>query len=178
MRYRRVFVQGGMYFFTIVTYERRKLFEREDNIELLKNAMEYVRQRHPFITIAQVILPDHMHAIWELPENDSDYPMRWYLIKSHFSRNYGRLSGELPSIRINKGEKTVWQRRYWEHFIRNESDLDNHIDYIHYNPVHHGLVKTPSEWGHSTFFQYVQEGRYSEDWTMELNDNDWKTVRE
>ncbi|MGA9397656.1 MAG: transposase, partial [Anaerolineaceae bacterium] len=174
----RVFVEGGIYFFTLVTYKRRTLLGLESNIDLLKNAMEYVRKRHPFNTIAQVVLPDHLHAIWELPEGDSDYPTRWYLIKSHFSRNFNKQSGILTSLRMSKGERTVWQRRYWEHFIRNESDLDNHIDYIHYNPVHHQLVKTPSEWGHSTFFQHVQEGRYSEDWAMELNDNDWKTVRE
>jgi len=178
MRYRRIFVQGGTYFFTVVTYQRAKLFNITTNVDLLISAIEYVHKRHPFNTIAQVILPDHLHVIWELPEGDSNYPTRWYLIKSHFSRNFNKQSGILTSLRMSKGERTVWQRRYWEHTIQDDDDLDKHIDYIHFNPVHHGLVKSPGEWGLSTFQRFVQENRYAPDWTMDLGKDNWKTVRE
>jgi putative transposase len=178
MRYRRIFVKGGTYFFTLVTYQRIKLFSDPANIVLYNQSLAYVQRRYPFNIIAQVILPDHIHTLWELPEGDLDYPIRWYLIKSHFSRKFSKISNQPKSIRTGKGELTVWQRRYWEHTIRDDKDLDNHIDYIHFNPVHHGLVKTPAEWGCSTFDRFVQEGRYDPDWTMVPNDDIWKTAWE
>jgi putative transposase len=178
MRYRRIYVKGGTYFFTVVTYQRVKLFTNQINMELLNDAFDYVHNRHPFNIIAQVILPDHIHTIWELPEGDSDYPTRWYLCKSYFSRNFNRLSSKPASFRASKGERTVWQRRYWEHTIKNDKDLDNHIDYIHFNPVHHGLVEMPAEWIYSSFDRFVQEGRYDADWTIELDEDNLKTAGE
>lgn len=179
MRYRRIFVKGGTYFFTVVTYGREKLFLDASNIELFNKSVDYVCKRHPFTLVAQVILPDHIHAIWELPEDDADYPTRWYLIKSDFTRNYTREYGRHHmKMRESKGERKVWQRRYWEHAIEDDEDLDNHIDYIHFNPVHHGLIWRPADWEYSTFQHYVQEGRYDPDWTMEVDEQVWKTVGE
>jgi putative transposase len=178
MRYRRIFVKGGTYFFTLVTYQRVNLFSDPENIVLYNQALEYVQRRHPFTSIAQIILPEHIHAIWELPEDDSNYPLRWYLIKSHFSRNFNKLTNQSSTFRPSKSERTIWQRRYWEHTIRDDNDLDNHIDYIHFNPVHHGLVKMPADWEFSTFKHFMQEGRYDPDWTMIPNDNIWKTAWE
>ena len=178
MRYRRIFVKGGTYFFTLVTYQRVKLFSDPVNIALYNQALEYVHHRHPFTIIAQVILPDHIHSLWELPEGDSNYPTRWYLIKSHFSRDFNRSSDQPSALRSKKGERVVWQRRYWEHTITNEKDFENHIDYIHFNPVHHGLVNIPGDWEYSTFKMYVQDGRYNPDWTMIPNDDIWKTAWE
>jgi putative transposase len=123
-----------------------------------------VQERHPFTVIAYVILPDHLHMIWELPENDSDFPTRWRLIKSYVSRKIFNRPRVENQSRISKGEQGIWQRRYWEHTCRNQHDLDNHIGYIHYNPVKHGYVKTPYQWKRSSFAQYVEEGLYPVDW--------------
>jgi putative transposase len=177
MRYRRIYIKGGTYSFTVVTYQRMNLFSEPANIESLSKSIEHVQKDHPFAIVAQVILPDHLHAIWELPEGDSNYPMRWYLIKSNFTRRYTREHGRGASqLQGGKGERKVWQRRYWEHTIRDDQDLDNHIDYIHFNPVHHGLVKIPGDWEYSTFKMHVQEGRYDPDWTMVPDVNIWKTA--
>jgi putative transposase len=165
MQYRRVLVPGGTHFFTVVTYQRRPLLESPESVENLRSAFRKIITTHPFTIVASVILPDHMHFIWSLPEGDKDYPTRWRLIKSHFTRNFSshsRVSGN--SSRIRKGEQDVWQRRYWEHLIRDENDLARHIEYIHYNPVKHGLAQSPAEWPYSSFSKYVKEGHYSEDW--------------
>ncbi len=179
MRYRRIFLPGGIYFFTLVTYLRRPIFTDQNAIHLFDKIIESVQVSHPFIILAHVILPEHIHMIWELPEGDQDYPMRWRLIKSRFSHLYHDHSELIvPVSRKNKQERTIWQRRYWEHTIEDEDDLDNHIDYIHMNPVHHGLVRMPFEWELSSFSKHVQEGRYEIDWTMDINDDLWKSVRE
>ena len=168
MDYRRVFLPGGTFFFTVVTYKRNPIFSNPENIQLLRNAFQYTLERHPFSIVASVILPDHMHFIWTLPENSSDYSMRWRLIKSHFTRNFhgNKFYNESPS-RKRKGEAVVWQRRFWEHLIRDESDLCNHLEYIHYNPVKHGLVESPAGWKYSSFMKYVQNGNYAPDWGRE-----------
>ncbi|MBN2256595.1 MAG: transposase [Anaerolineaceae bacterium] len=166
MRYRRIFLPGGTFFFTVVTYQRRPLFNSHTNIERLSRAIEKVRRSHPFTIIAQVILPDHLHTIWELPPDDVDYPTRWRLIKSGFSRQMDQVADPtIPLSRLRKKERTIWQRRYWEHTICDEDDLDNHIDYIHFNPVHHGLVKYPHEWSDSTFLKFVEDEYYPRDWS-------------
>jgi putative transposase len=165
MRYRRIMIAGGTYFFTVVTYHRRKLFSQPEIIDLLLNVMEYVRQRNPFITIAQVILPDHIHSIWELTSDDRDYPKRWRLIKTGFTKQLPAADDlSISASRQSKKERTIWQRRYWEHTIQDETDLDRHIDYIHFNPVNHGLAKYPHEWKDSTFLRFVEEGYYPMDW--------------
>jgi putative transposase len=165
MEYRRIFLTGGTFFFTIVTYKRHPILSDPENIQLLRKAFRYTLDRHPFSIVASVILPDHMHFIWTMPEDDSDYSTRWRLIKSYFTRNlHGkRITSEITS-RQQKGEADVWQRRFWEHFIRDEDDLNKHVEYIHYNPVKHGLVNAPAEWKNSSFLKYVQDGNYALDW--------------
>jgi putative transposase len=165
MQYRRIYAPGGTFFFTLVTYERKQIFRQEPAVNLLRNAFRYIMQKHPFTIEAAVVLPDHLHMIWRLPENDSDYPTRWRLIKSHFTHHWedGR---NIPTTasRQSKGERAVWQRRYWEHLIRDDQDWQQHVDYIHYNPVKHGLVCAPVEWKYSSFHTFVKQGLYSPDW--------------
>ncbi len=165
MDYRRVYVPGGTYFFTVVTDNRRPIFSTPDAVEKLREAFRYTMDRFPFIIVACVILPDHIHFIWALPPDACDYSTRWRLIKSHFTRHWhprGAISAS-PSRKL-KGEADVWQRRFWEHMIRDEVDLANHVEYIHYNPVKHGLVKAPADWEYSSFRKYVEDGLYAVNW--------------
>jgi putative transposase len=140
-------------------------FTDEPCVSILREAFRYVLKNHPFHIEAIVILPDHIHTIWTLPEGDSDYPTRWRLLKSHFSHHFpnGQHS-PVSSSRSRKGELEVWQRRYWEHQIRGEEDYARHVEYIHYNPVKHGLVQSVAEWPYSSFHRFVREGFYQEDW--------------
>jgi putative transposase len=159
--YRRNFVAGS-YFFTVNLADRRLRLLTE-HIELLRAAFRYVKIRHPFTVDATVVLPDHLHAIWTLPEADIDFAMRWRLIKAAFSRGLPRGEG-LSISRATKGERGIWQRRYWEHTLRDEGDLERHVDYIHFNPVKHGHVSRVRDWPHSTFHRMVKLGIYPEDW--------------
>jgi len=160
--YRRNRLPGATYFFT-VTIAQRHLNLLVKHVQDLKTAFREEHQRVPFVNIAFVILPDHLHAIWRLPNGDSDYSQRWRRIKAGFSRALP-LGERVSSSRNMKGERGVWQRRFWEHTIRDEDDLKNHLDYIHYNPVKHGLAQRVSDWPHSTFHHYVQRGIYTVDW--------------
>ena len=136
--YRRNFVPGGSYFFTVNLTDRQSRLLTE-NIGALRTAFRYTRGRHPFTIDAIVVLPDHVHAVWTLPEGDCDFALRWRLIKSVFSR--GVPAGErISQSRAARGERGIWQRRYWEHTLRDEGDFARHVDYIHYNPVKHGYV--------------------------------------
>jgi len=160
--YQRLRIDGGCYFFTV------NLAQREGNllilhIESLREAFRQTRQDHPFDINAIVILPEHLHCIWQLPEADSDYSTRWRLIKSRFSMAMPKTE-RISNSRIGKGERGIWQRRYWEHAIRDERDLQNHVDYIHYNPVKHGLVSQVNDWPYSSFHQWVKRGHYQENW--------------
>jgi putative transposase len=129
----------------------------------LRKTFRYVRARHPFTLDAIVVLPDHLHAIWTLPPGDADYAMRWRLIKAVFSR--GIEAGErISASRQRKGERGVWQRRYWEHTLRDERDFERHCDYIHFNPVKHGCARAAGEWPHSSFRRFVKLGIYPTDW--------------
>ena len=165
MKYRRLKAPGSSSFFTVVTFDRRKIFTDEQTVALLRRAIEVVQARRPFQVEAAVILPDHLHMIWRLPDGDSDYATRWRLIKSYFTR---RRPGarEYPTTRSrqSKGEGAVWQRRYWEHLIRDEGDWRRHVNYIHYNPVKHGLAQSPVAWRYSSFHTFVKQGYYSIDW--------------
>jgi putative transposase len=125
--------------------------------------MRTVKSRHPFHIDALVVLPDHLHAIWTLPEGDADYPKRWALIKAAFSRHLPKDERRNPS-RIAKDERGIWQRRYWEHLIRDDRDYARHVDYIHYNPVKHAYVTRVADWPHSTFHRHVGRGLYPPDW--------------
>ena len=156
---------GGTYFFTVNLLERRRrlLVER---IETLGFAFRKARAERPFTTVACVVLPDHLHCIWTLPEGDSDIASRWHGIKSTFSREIPRLERR-SSRRLAKGERGIWQRRYWEHLIRDERDMQNHIDYIHFNPVKHGYVVRAHDWPYSSLHRFVRDGvvpaRWGED---------------
>ena len=162
VRYRRNFIPGGSFFFTVNLAERRLRLLTE-NINVLRAAFRETRARHPFVIEAIVVLPDHLHAIWSLPENDCDYSMRWRLLKSAFSRMLP--AGErISESRRGKGERGIWQRRDWEHTLREERDLVRHIDYIHFNPVKHGHVTRVADWPHSSFHRLVRDGVYPEDW--------------
>jgi putative transposase len=161
--YIRAKFEGGYYFFTVVTYQRAELFRDELARRLLKEAIENTRLSHPFETIAFCLLFEHLHCIWKLPANDSDYSRRWSSIKGNFSREYLKLNEqhrEVSSSRVRKGEVAVWQRRFWEHQIRDENDLQRHVSYIHYNPVKHGLVQDVKDWPWSTYHKYVKAGFY------------------
>ncbi len=162
MQYRRADVTGGTYFFTVNLAERKRTL-LVDYIDDLRNIVKKVKISHPFHIDAMVILPDHLHAMWTLPKGDANYPMRWSLIKAGFSRGIPKDERRSPS-RIAKGERGIWQRRFWEHQIRDERDYENHMDYLHYNPVKHGLVKDVKNWPHSTFHRYVREGIYDKNW--------------
>jgi len=164
MRYKRVFLPGGTFFLTLVTYRRMPIFANADSVDLLRASFRYTQQKHPFSIPAICILPDHIHLIITLPENESDYPLRIRLTKSYFSHRFQSELCDIPESRVQKKEKAVWQRRYWEHLIRDERDMEIHTDYIHYNPVKHGYVLSPKDWNASSFHHYVQ---------MELLDDNW-----
>ena len=167
--YRRARVAGGTYFFTVVTYRRHPVFHQEPAIRLLEQSFSLVGAEYPFILEAMVILPDHLHCIWTLPDGDADFSGRWRRIKARFSRKYVR-SGHppLPVSMQKKGEKAIWQRRFWEHTIRDEEEFCRYCDYIHYNPVKHGLAASPIEWSHSSFRRFVENGSYDVDWGHEM----------
>ena len=166
-RYRRLKIEGGAFFFTLALADRSgNLLIRE--IERLWRAFASAQQRSPFQTIAICVLPDHLHALWQLPESDANYALRWSLIKSGFSRGLPAVTARSAS-KIAKREKGIWQRRYWEHAIRGDADLERHVDYIHYNPVKHGLVTRVVDWPHSSFHRYVAEGLLPEDWGGNAN---------
>jgi putative transposase len=161
-RYRRANIEGGTFFFTVALADRSSdLLTR--HIERLRYIYASVQQRHPFETIAICVLPDHLHALWRLPPDDADFPLRWSLIKRGFSPDLPDDAPRTPS-KIAKRERGLWQRRYWEHAIRDEADLARHIDYIHFNPVKHGLVSRVCDWPHSSFKKYVTRGVLPPDW--------------
>ncbi len=166
MYYGRVRIPGASYFFTVVTCDRRPIFQHTEAIALFDAAVTRIRQRHPFEIDATVILPDHIHTIWTLPDGDADFSTRWRLVKEAFTKPFVRQN--LPSSRSDsrrsKGEQPVWQRRFWEHLIRDEADYVAHVDYIHINPVHHGLAAAASEWPHSSFAEWVERGVYAPNW--------------
>jgi putative transposase len=160
--YRRNFVNGGTYFFTVNLADRRRSLLTE-NIECLRTAFRYARIRHPFAIEAIAVLPDHLRTVWTLPEGDSDFAVRWNLIKGSFSRGLPR--GEpVSNSRLQRGERGIWQRRYWEHTIRDEDDFARHVDYIHFNPVKHGYVEGPAAWPYSSFHRMVRLGFYPAEW--------------
>jgi len=165
MQYRRIYAPGGTFFFTLVTHERRRVFIDDQTVSLLRDAFRSVLQNHPFTIEAAVVLPDHLNMIWRIPENDSDYATRWRLIKSHFTHHWEE-SRDNPTnaYRQLKGERAVWQRRYWEHLIRDDRDWQRHVEYIHYNPVKHGIVRAPLDWKVSSFHIFVKQGLYSPEW--------------
>lgn len=163
--YRRVRIPGGIYFFTVNLLERYPNDLLVRHIDALRESVRRVRRRYPFHIDAWVVLPDHLHAIWTLPEGDADYANRWRTIKQHFSRAIE--STEYRSaVRMRRGERGIWQRRFWEHAIRDDRDFATHCDYVHINPVKHGYVERTRDWPFSTFSRFVEAGIYSEDWAV------------
>jgi len=155
--YRRAFAPGGCFFFTLVTYKRYQYFADDKNICLLRKAFQHVKNNHPFEIDAIVVMPDHLHTIWRLPKDDSNYSLRWRLIKHYVSTH-------IDAPTNHRKEKSIWQRRFWEHTIRNEKDWRNHIDYIHYNPVKHGYVNHPNNWKYSSYKNALIKGWYDNNW--------------
>lgn len=161
--YRRIHVPGATWFFTVNLAERKGNRLLTDRVDVLRQAFIKVRKNHPFQIEAIVVLPDHLHCILTLPPGDADFSTRWGLIKGNFSRAVEQ--GERISIsRIKRGERGLWQRRFWDHLLRDETDYRSHIDYIHWNPVKHGLVQNVAEWPYSSFHHFVKRGLYPANW--------------
>jgi putative transposase len=154
MQYRRAFTPGGSFFFTLVTQGRRPVFSSAQAVETLRGAFRSVRASRPFEIAAMVVMPDHLHCIWILPPGDADFPTRWRLIKTWVTKHSGAAGRA----------QAVWQPRYWEHQIRDDADFARHLDYIHYNPVKHGLAASPMAWPYSSFRRHVQAGVYPANW--------------
>jgi len=161
VRYRRNIVPGGTFFFTVTLADRRSHLLIAQ-VEPLRRAFTSARAERPFTIDAIVILPDHLHAIFTLPDGDFDFSGRWRRIKGHFSRSL--LDARMPLPRLANGELALWQRRFWEHTIRDERDFGRHVEYIHFNPVKHGLVSRVCDWAYSSFHRYVRDGTLPEDW--------------
>jgi len=155
--YRRVYIPGGTYFFTLVTYRRQPIFADGERVEQLRQSFREVKVERPFDLLAAVILPDHLHCLWSLPEGDADFSTRWQMVKASFSRR-------IPAKKRKDGAKTIWQPRFYDHCIRDEIDFHKHLDYIHYNPVKHGLVSSLSDWPYSSFARFVELGWYVSNW--------------
>ncbi len=169
--YRRYFVPGGMYFFTVVSYGRRPILTTEPGRELLREAIEKIRTQYPFELFATVLIPDHWHLIVELPAGDNDYPLRLKRIKETFTDGWlaqGLSEATVTVSQQRRGERGIWQPRYWEHTIRDEEDLERCTDYIHWNPRKHGLVGRICDWPWSSFHRFVALGHYDINWGGEL----------
>ncbi|NOY71749.1 MAG: transposase [Gammaproteobacteria bacterium] len=156
-KYIRVYQNGGCYFFTVVTWRRIRLFSSSTHVAILRRVIKQVKQQYPFEIDAMVVLPDHLHCLWRMPMHDDDYSTRWRLIKRYFSQ-------QIDTPVNPRGEKQVWQRRFWEHLIRDESDWQNHMNYIHYNPVKHGLVDSPVQWPYSSLHRAIRAGFHESEW--------------
>lgn len=163
--YRRSTTPGATYFFTLNTYRRQRVLTERPIYETLKQSIRMVKEIHPFTIEAFVLLPDHLHCIWTLPEYDADYGMRWNMIKREVSLSTRDIINmPLTPSRLKRGELGLWQRRFWEHQIRDDRDYEKHINYIHWNPVKHGYVKQASDWPYSSFQRFVERGVYTVDW--------------
>ena len=163
MDYRRAWHKGGTYFFTLNLLQRKNNDLLVRHIDVLRAVIKKVNRTHPFIIHAWVVLPEHMHCVIELPIDDADFATRWRLIKSGLSKAMPK-DERRSDVRVKRGERAIWQRRYWEHLIKNEADYLAHIDYVHINPVKHGIVNHVKDWPYSTFHNLVDQGVYPADW--------------
>ncbi len=160
--YRRNRVPGGTYFFTVNLLERSSTL-LVTHVDALRDAVRKVRARQPFHIDAWVVLPDHMHTVWTLPPGDTDYPGRWKAIKIAFAKTLPKTE-RLSPVRAANGERGIWQRRYWEHTVRDQQDYTAHVDYVHINPAKHGLVASVRDWPYSSFHRYAAQSVYTPDW--------------
>ena len=163
--YRRAFVPGGCWFFTLTLLLRRQTL-LVDHIDVLRSAVSETRRRYPFAIDAIVVLPDHIHAVLTLPEGDADFSTRWRLVKSRFAKALPKQE-RLSAVRKARGERGIWQRRFWEHMIRNEADYARHVEYCYINPVKHGYVRRVQDWPYSSFHRDVEAGIFPLDWAGE-----------
>lgn len=165
--YRRNYTKGGCYFFTVVTDKRAKILCSDLARNCLRQAVTECQTRWPFQGLAWVLLEDHIHTVWTLPEGDDRYSLPWSWLKKEFSKSYLAAGGTEQTRSVSKQqrkERGIWQRRFWEHTLQNETDVEKHIDYIHYNPVKHGLVTCPKDYPYSSFHSYVKEAKYEPMW--------------
>ncbi|MBB1344594.1 MULTISPECIES: REP-associated tyrosine transposase [Pseudoalteromonas] len=165
MQYRRNYVKGGSYFFTVNLLDRNKSLLVE-HIDLLRESIRVVKFQRPFYIDAWVVLPDHLHAVLTLPDNDTDYSGRWREIKKRFSKSLPKTEF-LTQTRKRKNERGIWQRRFWEHTIRDDNDYWHHVNYVHFNPLKHGLVSRIVDWPYSSFHRAVKRGIYTNNWCGE-----------
>lgn len=159
--------EGRTFFFTVVTHERRPILTTDTGRNLLRSAIYTVKEERPFELVATVLLPDHIHVVWTLPQGDTDYSTRWRRKKSLFTQGWqaeGRLGGRKSESRLKRGEQGLWQRRFYEHTVRDETNLKRCVDYIHVNPLKHHLVERVRDWPWSSFHRYVRLGEYDPDW--------------
>jgi putative transposase len=165
--FHRYFIPGGTYFFTVVTAERAPIFRSEEACSLLGNCLRDAIHDRPFRVTAIVLLPDHLHMIWNLPAGDPDFSSRMASIKARFTREWlsqGGAENRVPQGQARQRRRGIWQARFMEHAIRDADDFTHHLDYLHYNPIKHGLVRCPTEWPYSSFHRYVRLGDYPADW--------------
>ena len=165
--YRRYRLPGGTYFFTVNLLQRYPNDLLVRHIDILRSEVRAVREKRPFVIDAWVVLPDHLHCVLTLPQADDDFTNRWRLIKQGFSTALP-ITERRSAVRMARGERGIWQRRFWEHAIRNETDYAAHIDYCHINPFKHGYVQRVADWPYSTFHRYVERGIYPLDWAGDL----------
>jgi putative transposase len=164
--YRRNIVPGGTFFFTVTLADRRSSLLVK-HISALRSAFRIARKERPFSLDAVVIFPDHLHVVMTLPPDDADFSGRWRRIKGHFSTEL--IARGAPLKRASNGDLLLWQRRFWEHTIRDDRDFARHVDYIHFNPVKHGLVSRVRDWPHSSFHAYVRQGMLPADWAGDVS---------
>ncbi len=165
--YRRAKTQGGTYFFTVVTHQRQPILCNKDFRHALRQAIETTRITQPFDIDAWVLLPDHLHCIWTLPAKDANFSARWSMIKRLVTKQCGKSYFQeqlYNASRRKRRESTLWQRRFWEHLIRDEDDYQRYMDYLHYNPVKHGTITKLKDWPYSSFHRYVKQGVYVKSW--------------
>ncbi len=163
--YRRSRSKGATFFFTVVTHNRQTIFKSIENIRIFRKVVNNVRSELPFEEIACVIMHDHIHSIWRLPKTDNDFSKRWGITKARFTKFLCHRSADFL-------DKKIWQQRFWEHEIRDVEDLNNHLDYLHYNPVKHSYVDKVSDWPYSSFHRFVADGYYEVDWARGVVIND------
>ena len=173
--YRRSETPGGTYFFTVATHERQPILLEPTLRDALRNAVQHTRTHHPFEMDAWVLLPDHLHTIWTLPEGDANFSVRWNMVKQLTSKGARAFHDEtrLNVSRLQRREASVWQRRFWEHQVRDDADFARCMDYVHFNPVKHGLVDRVVDWEFSTFHRLVDRGVYEPGWGAGLTMHDF-----